>query len=137
MSEEEDDARPPASSIAVATSESARQKRKIAQLEEKLQVLESGQAAKQRYGCRRRFCSACALIIFREINYYMSKGRAIRRIVVLYDNIEDLISENDRRCDGDGDDNATPESVFCVFLVVLPTTMSTQAGSVASRIHRP
>ncbi|KIK37002.1 hypothetical protein CY34DRAFT_93495 [Suillus luteus UH-Slu-Lm8-n1] len=39
----------------------------------------------------------------------MSKGRAIRRIVVLYDNIEDLISENDRRCDGDGDDNATPE----------------------------
>lgn len=34
----------------------------------------------------------------------MSKGRAIRRIVSLFDSIEDLISENDRRCELDGDD---------------------------------
>jgi hypothetical protein len=36
-------------SIAVATSECGRQRQKITELEEKLQVLESGQAAKQRY----------------------------------------------------------------------------------------
>ncbi|KAG1761970.1 hypothetical protein EDD22DRAFT_778954 [Suillus occidentalis] len=74
-------------SLAVATSESALQRRKIAALEEKLQVLESGHAVKQR-----------------ESNYYMSKGRAVRRIVALFDSIEDLISENDRRCELDGDD---------------------------------
>ncbi|KAG1848591.1 hypothetical protein C8R48DRAFT_614812 [Suillus tomentosus] len=83
----EDASQPPEASLAVATSETARQRRKIAALEEKLQVLESGHAVKQR-----------------EINYYMSKGRAIRRIVTLFDNIEDLIGENDRRCDLDGED---------------------------------
>ncbi|KAG2744726.1 hypothetical protein P692DRAFT_20784151 [Suillus brevipes Sb2] len=77
--------------MAVTTSDSARQRRKIAQLEQKLQVLESGQAMKQR-----------------ETNYYMSKGRSIRRIVALYNGIEDLINENDRRCD-EGDDDVTPE----------------------------
>ncbi|KAG2755368.1 hypothetical protein P692DRAFT_20717610 [Suillus brevipes Sb2] len=79
------------SSIAVATSDGARQRRKIAELEGKLQVLESGQAIKQR-----------------ETNYYVSKGRAIRRIVILYDGIEDLIAENDRRCDDESDDNVVP-----------------------------
>ncbi|KAG1870407.1 hypothetical protein C8R48DRAFT_596949 [Suillus tomentosus] len=69
-------------SIALATSEDARQRRKIAELEEKLQVLASGQAAKRR-----------------ETNYYVLRGRAIRRIVTLYDALEDLIAENDRRCD--------------------------------------
>ncbi|KAG1790438.1 uncharacterized protein HD556DRAFT_1242329 [Suillus plorans] len=92
-SQAEENSQPPLSSLAVATSESARQRRKIAQLEEKLQLLESGQAMKQR-----------------ETNYYMSKGRAIRRIVTLYDTIEDLISENDRRCDSN-DDKVTPELV--------------------------
>lgn len=29
----------------------------------------------------------------------MSQGRAIRRLVTLFDNIEDLINENDRRYD--------------------------------------
>lgn len=38
----------------------------------------------------------------------MSKGRAIRRIVILYDGIEDLIAENDRRCDDESDDNVVP-----------------------------
>ncbi|KAG2131638.1 hypothetical protein DEU56DRAFT_740020 [Suillus clintonianus] len=85
----EDASQPPESlpSLAVATSETARQRRKIAALEEKLLVLESGHAVKQR-----------------ETNYYMSKGRAIRRIVTLFDNIEDLICENDRRCDLNGED---------------------------------
>ncbi|KAG2049200.1 hypothetical protein BDR06DRAFT_894125 [Suillus hirtellus] len=80
------------SSLAVTTSESARQKQKIAALKEKLQVLESGHAVK-----------------LRETNYYMSKGRAIRRIVTLFDTVEDMISKNDRRCDldKDKDDNVT------------------------------
>ncbi|KAG1736265.1 hypothetical protein EDD22DRAFT_787551 [Suillus occidentalis] len=80
---------PPASSqsLTVATSKSARQRRKIAALEEKLQSLEAGHEVKQR-----------------EINYYMSKGRAIRRVVTLFDNIEDLICENDRRCELEEED---------------------------------
>jgi hypothetical protein len=45
----EDASQPPESSLAVATSETARQRQKIAALEEKLQVLESGHAVKQRY----------------------------------------------------------------------------------------
>ncbi|KAG1794642.1 uncharacterized protein HD556DRAFT_1308000 [Suillus plorans] len=77
-----------ASSIAVPTSDIARQRRRIADLEEKLQVLESGHAVKQR-----------------ETNYFMSQGRAIRRMVTLYDSVEDLINENDRRCDIEGDDD--------------------------------
>jgi hypothetical protein len=44
----------------------------------------------------------------RETNYFMSQGRAIRRIVTLFDDIEALISENDRRCDV-GDDEVTIE----------------------------
>lgn len=96
-------------SLAVATSESARQKRKIAALEEKLQVLESGHAVKLRqvqlvYMSIPGF-SLSHVMIDRETNYYMSKGRAIRRIVTLFDTIEDLISENDRRCDLDNEDN--------------------------------
>ncbi|KAG2745604.1 hypothetical protein P692DRAFT_201719865, partial [Suillus brevipes Sb2] len=35
---------------------------------------------------------------------FMSKGRGIRRIVTLFDSIEDLICENDRRCENDNDD---------------------------------
>jgi hypothetical protein len=44
---------PPASSqsLTVATSESARQRQKIAALEEKLQSLEAGHEVKQRYEC--------------------------------------------------------------------------------------
>ncbi|KAG1723737.1 hypothetical protein EDD22DRAFT_961925 [Suillus occidentalis] len=76
------------SATTVPTSDNARHRRKIADLEEKLQVLESGQAVKKR-----------------EIDYIMSQGRAIRRIVTLFDSIEDLIGENDRRCDREDDDH--------------------------------
>jgi hypothetical protein len=49
-------------------------------------------------------------MIVRETDYYMSKGRAIRRIVTLFDAIEDLICENDRRCElDDEDEDVTPE----------------------------
>ncbi|KIK36036.1 hypothetical protein CY34DRAFT_95144, partial [Suillus luteus UH-Slu-Lm8-n1] len=37
----------------------------------------------------------------RHMNYYMARGRAIRWVISLFDNIEDLVSENDRRCDVD------------------------------------
>ncbi|KAG1821538.1 uncharacterized protein BJ212DRAFT_1477410 [Suillus subaureus] len=96
----DDVSQPPGSSqlIAVGNSQAdsegvARQRWKIAQLEEKLQVLESGQATK-----------------WRETNYYVSKGRAIRHIVTLYDAIEDLIAEHDRRWDSnESDENVTVE----------------------------
>jgi hypothetical protein len=50
------------------------------------------------------------VMIIRETNYYMAKGRAFRRVVTLFDTIEDLVIENDRRCGLDGeDDNVTLE----------------------------
>lgn len=39
----------------------------------------------------------------------MAQGRAIRRIVALFDNVEDLVAENDRRYDEDGDQEYTVE----------------------------
>ncbi|KAG1815896.1 hypothetical protein EV424DRAFT_1348343 [Suillus variegatus] len=65
----------------------ARQRRRIAQLEEQLETLEAGRAAKEK-----------------QINYYMAQGRALRRVVALFDNVEDLIAENDRRCDDEQQD---------------------------------
>jgi hypothetical protein len=44
----------------------------------------------------------------------MSQGRAIRRTITLFDSIEELIGENNRRCDDDDDD--TVESVFRLCL---------------------
>ncbi|KAG2117611.1 hypothetical protein DEU56DRAFT_748001 [Suillus clintonianus] len=73
----------------------ARQRRRIAQLEEKLGSLEAGRAAKQR-----------------QTNYYIAQGRAVRRVVALFDNIEDLVVENDRRCDADEDAETTIEYVL-------------------------
>ncbi|KAG2755824.1 hypothetical protein P692DRAFT_201685111, partial [Suillus brevipes Sb2] len=58
----------------------ARQRRKIAELEDKIETLESGRASKER-----------------QTNYYLTQGRGIRRIVALFDSIESLIEENDRR----------------------------------------
>ncbi|KAG1761735.1 hypothetical protein EDD22DRAFT_779319 [Suillus occidentalis] len=66
----------------------ARQRRRIAQLEEKLEALESGRAAKER-----------------QTNYFVARGRAVRRIVTLFDNIEDLVNENDRRYHNDDEDH--------------------------------
>ncbi|KAG1732172.1 hypothetical protein EDD22DRAFT_852771 [Suillus occidentalis] len=63
-------------------------------LEEKLEVLELGRVVKQK-----------------QANYHMAQGRAIRRIVTLFDSIEDLIAENDRRHEEDNKDH-TLEQVF-------------------------
>ncbi|KAG2149441.1 hypothetical protein BD769DRAFT_1659001 [Suillus cothurnatus] len=79
----------PESSQATSLFLQAQQRRKIAELEGKLETLESGRAAKER-----------------QTNYYLAQGRGIRRVVALFDSIEDLVTENDRRYD-DNEDAAT------------------------------
>ncbi|KAG1846952.1 hypothetical protein C8R48DRAFT_598315 [Suillus tomentosus] len=75
----------------VPTSPSARAKRQIATLMEEVEVLKQDKATKKR-----------------KTTFYVSQGRAIRRMVDLYAPIEDLIAENDRRCE-ESDKDATPE----------------------------
>ncbi|KAG1727199.1 hypothetical protein EDD22DRAFT_961293 [Suillus occidentalis] len=65
---------------AVPTSAEARAKRRIAALEDELQTMREERRPKQR-----------------KTAYYVAQGRAIRRMVVLYTSLEDLIAENDRR----------------------------------------
>ncbi|KAG1797128.1 uncharacterized protein HD556DRAFT_1441286 [Suillus plorans] len=72
----------PVISLRVPTSPQARAKRRIATLMEEVELLKQDKATKQR-----------------KTTYYVSQGRAIRRLVALYTPIEDLISENDRRCE--------------------------------------
>ncbi|KAG1859109.1 hypothetical protein C8R48DRAFT_605987 [Suillus tomentosus] len=69
-------------SLCVQTSPHARAKRKIAALTDEIEILKQDKAIKQR-----------------KTTYYVSQGRAIRRIAALYTPIEDLITENDRRCE--------------------------------------
>ncbi|KAG1901244.1 uncharacterized protein F5891DRAFT_1187947 [Suillus fuscotomentosus] len=69
-------------SLCVPTSPQARAKRRIATLMEEVELLKQDKATKQR-----------------KTTYYVSQGRAIRRLVALYTPIEDLIAENDRRCE--------------------------------------
>jgi hypothetical protein len=45
----------------------------------------------------------------RNTHYYISQGRAIRRVVTLFESIEDLVAENDRRCDIEEDASTTFE----------------------------
>ncbi|KAG1844150.1 hypothetical protein F4604DRAFT_1980499 [Suillus subluteus] len=78
---------PSQESMAATASLQARQRRRIAQLEEKLEVLEAGRASKER-----------------QSNHYIASGRAIRHVVTLFDNVEDLVTENDRRYDLTGDE---------------------------------
>ncbi|KAG1900470.1 uncharacterized protein F5891DRAFT_980403 [Suillus fuscotomentosus] len=78
-------------SMRVPTSPSARAKRQIATLMEEVEVLKQDKATKKR-----------------KMTFYVSQGRAIRRMVDLYAPIEDLIAENDRRCE-ESDKDATPE----------------------------
>ncbi|KAG1765223.1 hypothetical protein EDD22DRAFT_951214 [Suillus occidentalis] len=80
----------PQQSQAVAAHVQAMQRRKIAQLEEKLETMQSGRALKER-----------------QTIWYVAKGRAVRRVVALFDSIEDLVAENDRRYEVDSDPDAT------------------------------
>ncbi|KAG2110411.1 hypothetical protein DEU56DRAFT_920178 [Suillus clintonianus] len=94
-------------SQAAAASLQARQRRKIAQLEAKLGTLESGRAVKEK-----------------QTNYYVAQGRAIKRIVTLFDTIEDLVTENDRRCDVEEDaESSLDEDRLQVGYVTLTATL--------------
>ncbi|KAG1810746.1 hypothetical protein EV424DRAFT_1542864 [Suillus variegatus] len=80
---------------AVPTSIEARAKHRIAALEEELQTMKQERGTKQR-----------------KTTYYVAQGRVVRRMVVLYTSLEDLVAENDRRYEEDlVDDMAegTPE----------------------------
>ncbi|KAG1721057.1 hypothetical protein EDB19DRAFT_1898377 [Suillus lakei] len=46
----------------------------------------------------------------RQTNYYIAQGRAVRCVVTLFDSIEDLVTENDRRYDADENAEATLEA---------------------------
>ncbi|KAG2085142.1 hypothetical protein BD769DRAFT_1681782 [Suillus cothurnatus] len=70
----------PDQSGAVPTSAEARAKCCIAVLEEELEIIKQDRGTKQR-----------------KTTFYVAQGRAIRRMVVLYTNLEDLITENDHR----------------------------------------
>ncbi|KAG2741070.1 hypothetical protein P692DRAFT_20880354 [Suillus brevipes Sb2] len=83
----------PDSSGVIPTSVEARAKRRIAALEEELQVMKHERGTKQR-----------------KTTYYISQGRAVRRMVALYANVEDLIAENDRRCEEDWEDSSVDQN---------------------------
>ncbi|KAG1728015.1 hypothetical protein EDD22DRAFT_789199 [Suillus occidentalis] len=93
-------------STAQEASLQARQRRRIAQLEEKLEVLESGRAVKEK-----------------QANYYAAQGRAIRRVVALFDNVEDLIAENDRRYEDDNNNHTIDQDRLQIGYVTLSTTL--------------
>ncbi|KAG1761325.1 hypothetical protein EDD22DRAFT_780014 [Suillus occidentalis] len=95
-------------STAQEASLQARQRRRIAQLEEKLEVLESGRAVKEKYD---------------RSNYYAAQGRAIRRVVALFDNVEDLIAENDRRYEDDNNNHTIDQDRLQIGYVTLSTTL--------------
>ncbi|KAG2112757.1 hypothetical protein BD769DRAFT_1364416 [Suillus cothurnatus] len=98
----EDDSSAPLTegSFCVPTSPHARAKRRIAALMEEVETLKQDKAVKQR-----------------KTTYYVSQGQAIRRMVVLYSPIEDLIAENDRRCE-DRDIISTTEYVHIVSISI-------------------
>jgi hypothetical protein len=78
----------------------------FAELEGKLETLELGCAAKERYDRHFMHQVGFAQASVRQTNYYLAQGRGIRRVVALFDSIEDLVTENDRRYD-DNEDAAT------------------------------
>ncbi|KAG1893174.1 uncharacterized protein F5891DRAFT_1207971 [Suillus fuscotomentosus] len=83
----------------------ARQRRKIAELEGKIEVVESGRAVKERHA-----------------HHFVRRG--LKRVVVLFDTVEDLVAENDRRYE-DNDEDATLdqdrlESGYSILMRTLP-----------------
>jgi hypothetical protein len=96
-------------SLHVSTSPQARAKRRIATLMEEVENLKQDRAIKQRYALIRTL-ETVLIDRYRKTTYYVSQGRAIRRLVALYTPTEDLIAENDRRCEThDRDFNTTQE----------------------------
>ncbi|KAG2096362.1 uncharacterized protein F5147DRAFT_584102 [Suillus discolor] len=91
---------------------------------EEVDLLKQDKATKQR--CAHHFSATQSLIFIRKTIYYISQGRAIRRMVALYSPIEDLIAENDRRCENDDEySDFTPEQNrlqrgYIEFVKILP-----------------
>jgi len=114
----EDDSSAPLTegSFCVPTSPHARAKRRIAALMEEVETLKQDKAVKQRFA-RSRPPKSDLIPHCRKTTYYVSQGRAIRRMVVLYSPIEDLIAENDRRCE-DRDIISTTEYVHIVSISI-------------------
>lgn len=104
----DNDLRQPSSepSQAQLASVQARQRRRIAELENQLVTLESGRAVKEK-----------------QVNYYMAQGRAIRRAVALFDNIEDLVSENDRRYDAEDEETSLEQDRLQGGYITLMNTL--------------
>ncbi|KAG1827512.1 uncharacterized protein BJ212DRAFT_1294763 [Suillus subaureus] len=90
----------PQQSQAVATHVQGLQRQKITQLEEKLEALES-----------------------RQKNWYAAKGRVIRCVVALFDSIEDLITENDRRYNDDDQDTSVDQDRLQISYATLAKTL--------------
>ncbi|KAG1785073.1 uncharacterized protein HD556DRAFT_1250478, partial [Suillus plorans] len=68
----------------------------------------------------------------RQTNYYLAQGRGIRRTVTLFDSIEDLVAENDRRYD-DNDDTATIDQErlqigYDILIRTLPWLLKTSSN---------
>jgi uncharacterized small protein (DUF1192 family) len=94
--------------LCVSTSPHARAKRRIAALVEEVENLKQHRATKQRSVCSRPI-KAILMLCDRKTTYYVSQGRVICRMVVLYTPIEDLIAENDRHCEDSEAANSTLE----------------------------
>jgi hypothetical protein len=84
---------------AVPTSVEARAKRRIAALEEELHTMQQEKGKKQRFVVYHLPYCVFLIVFKRKTTYYFAQGRAIRRMTVLYTSVEDLIAENDRRCE--------------------------------------
>jgi hypothetical protein len=102
---------------AIPTSTEARAKRRIAALEEELETMKQDRGTKQRFAMS-PFLNLCLLLIEsrRKTTYYVAQGRAIRRMVVLYTSLEDLIAENDRRYEELPERSTTAYVVFFIPL---------------------
>ncbi|KAG1788713.1 uncharacterized protein HD556DRAFT_1447561 [Suillus plorans] len=96
----------PQQSQAVAAHVQALQRRKIAQLEEKLEALQSGRAVKER-----------------QTVWYVAKERAIRRVITLFDSIEDLVAKNDRRYESEDPDNTIEQDRLQIGYATLARTL--------------
>ncbi|KAG1880607.1 hypothetical protein C8R48DRAFT_588307 [Suillus tomentosus] len=82
---------------------------------DEVEVLKQDKATKQRFELSQIL--KAKLTSHRKTTYYVSQGRAIRRMVVLYTPIEDLIAENDRRCEHtDGDTNIEQDRLQCGYI---------------------
>ncbi|KAG1853881.1 hypothetical protein DFJ58DRAFT_728007 [Suillus subalutaceus] len=105
---------PPESSQEQSLLLQAQQRHKIAELEGKLETIESGHAAKER-----------------QTNYYLAQGRGIRHVVALFHSIEDLITENDRRYDDNEDmanfDQERLQIGYDILIRTLPWLLKTSS----------